>query len=107
MPSVAEMIDDRGDRRGWRRELVPGETAHPATGLRSTRIEERTDVAGVIEAEARTYYLDVVAEFLVEHASRDCIGLEELFAAPDPEGFGVGLVPDIEDHVPTAGLAGD
>ncbi len=86
---------------------MPGESAHPAAGLRSTRIEERTDVAGIVDAEARTYDLDVVAELLVEHASRDCIGLEELLAAPDPEGFGVGLVPNIEDHVLTAGLAGD
>src|SRR6266540_5162351 len=101
------MIDDRWDRRRWRGELVPGESTHAAAGFRSTRIEERTDVARVIGAEARTYDLDVVAELLVKHASRDCIGPEELLAGPDPEGFGVGLVPDVEDHVPTAVLAGD
>src|SRR6266540_7053507 len=104
-PSVPEMIDDRGDRRGWRWKLVPGEGAHNAARLRSTRVEEGPYVAGVVDAEARTDDLDVVAKFLVEHAGRDCVGLEELFGAPDPEGLSVWLVPDIEDHVPTAGLA--
>ncbi len=99
------MIDDRVDRGGWCGDLVPGESAHPAPGLRSTCIEERTDVIGVVDAEARTDHLDFVAELLVKHARRDCVGLEELLACPDPEGFGVRLIPDVERHVLTAELA--